>query len=162
VQVLAVGNLSNVAARARAPQPEQPGPRAGLDLGRPLAWHARRRGATRRRRVIGVPSQRWGDQAAFTARWPHDDVDLARKRVGVIGTGSSGMQMIPVIAPSVAHLTVFQRTPNLGIPPPTRSSPTSAERCPSDRLPRAECPSEQHNLGAYAVAVGARSYPVGD
>ena len=51
-----------------------------------------------------------------TARWPHDGVDLTGKRVGVIGTGSSGMQMIPVIAPEVAHLTVFQRTPNFSIP----------------------------------------------
>jgi cyclohexanone monooxygenase len=51
-----------------------------------------------------------------TARWPRDGVDLAGLRVGVIGTGSSGMQMIPVIAPDVAHLTVFQRTPNFSIP----------------------------------------------
>ena len=51
-----------------------------------------------------------------TARWPHDGVDFTGKRVGVIGTGSSGMQMIPVIAPEVEHLTVFQRTPNFSIP----------------------------------------------
>jgi cation diffusion facilitator CzcD-associated flavoprotein CzcO len=51
-----------------------------------------------------------------TARWPHGGVDLAGQRVGVIGTGSSGMQMIPVIAPEVEHLTVFQRTPNFSIP----------------------------------------------
>lgn len=51
-----------------------------------------------------------------TARWPHDGVDLTGKRVGVVGTGSSGMQMIPVVATEVAHLTVFQRTPNFSIP----------------------------------------------
>jgi cation diffusion facilitator CzcD-associated flavoprotein CzcO len=51
-----------------------------------------------------------------TARWPHDGVDLTGLWVGVIGTGSSGMQMISVIAPEVAHLTVFQRTPNFSIP----------------------------------------------
>ena len=51
-----------------------------------------------------------------TARWPHDGVDFTGKRVGVIGTGSSGMQMIPVIAPEAEHLTVFQRTPNFSIP----------------------------------------------
>ena len=49
-------------------------------------------------------------------RWPHDGVDFTGQRVGVIGTGSSGMQMIPIIAPEVAHLTVFQRTPNFSIP----------------------------------------------
>jgi cation diffusion facilitator CzcD-associated flavoprotein CzcO len=51
-----------------------------------------------------------------TARWPRDAVDFTGLRVGVVGTGSSGMQMIPVIAPDVAHLTVFQRTPNFSIP----------------------------------------------
>ena len=51
-----------------------------------------------------------------TGQWPHTDVDLAGKRVGVIGTGSSGMQMIPVIASEVEHLTVFQRTPNFSVP----------------------------------------------
>jgi cyclohexanone monooxygenase len=45
-----------------------------------------------------------------TARWDHR-VDLAGKRVAVIGTGASAVQVIPEIAPIVAHLTVFQRTP---------------------------------------------------
>jgi cation diffusion facilitator CzcD-associated flavoprotein CzcO len=45
-----------------------------------------------------------------TARWDHGQ-DLAGKRVGVIGTGASGVQIIPTIAPEVEHLTVFQRTP---------------------------------------------------
>jgi cation diffusion facilitator CzcD-associated flavoprotein CzcO len=44
-----------------------------------------------------------------TARWPHDGVDLAGKRVAVIGTGSSGIQVIAEIAPVVGELTVFQR-----------------------------------------------------
>ena len=51
-----------------------------------------------------------------TGAWPHEPVEFAGKRVGVIGTGSSGMQMIPVIAPLVEHLTVFQRTPNFSVP----------------------------------------------
>lgn len=45
-----------------------------------------------------------------TARWDHS-VDLAGKRVAIIGTGASAVQVIPSIAPDVAHLTVFQRTP---------------------------------------------------
>ncbi|MEZ0580380.1 flavin-containing monooxygenase [Nocardioides sp. MH1] len=45
-----------------------------------------------------------------TARWDHD-VDLRGKRVAIIGTGASAVQTIPSIAPEVAHLTVFQRTP---------------------------------------------------
>lgn len=51
-----------------------------------------------------------------TGQWPHDGVDLTTTRVGVIGTGSSGIQAIPLIAEQSAHLTVFQRTPNYSIP----------------------------------------------
>jgi cation diffusion facilitator CzcD-associated flavoprotein CzcO/acetyl esterase/lipase len=52
----------------------------------------------------------------FTGRWPHDEVKLAGKRVAVIGTGSSGIQSIPLIAEQTAHLTIFQRTPNFALP----------------------------------------------
>jgi cation diffusion facilitator CzcD-associated flavoprotein CzcO len=51
-----------------------------------------------------------------TGRWPHDGVDLTNLRVGVIGTGSSGIQSIPLMAREAAHLTVFQRTPNFTMP----------------------------------------------
>jgi cation diffusion facilitator CzcD-associated flavoprotein CzcO len=51
-----------------------------------------------------------------TATWPQGGVDLKGKRVGVIGTGASGVQTIQEIAPDVAQLTVFQRTPNLALP----------------------------------------------
>jgi cyclohexanone monooxygenase len=51
-----------------------------------------------------------------TGRWPHEGVDFAGKRVAVIGTGSSGIQSIPVIADGCAELTVFQRTPNFSVP----------------------------------------------
>ena len=51
-----------------------------------------------------------------TGAWPHDGVDFEGKRVAVIGTGSSGVQSIPVIARESKHLTVFQRTPQYTIP----------------------------------------------
>lgn len=51
-----------------------------------------------------------------TASWPSEGVDLAGKRVGVIGTGSSGIQAIPLIAQQAEHLTVFQRTPSFTVP----------------------------------------------
>jgi cyclohexanone monooxygenase len=51
-----------------------------------------------------------------TGQWPHESVDLQGKRVGVIGTGSSGIQTITAIAPLVKHLHVFQRTANYSIP----------------------------------------------
>lgn len=52
---------------------------------------------------------------AHTSNWPAD-LDVAGQRVGVIGTGSSGIQTITAIAPRVEHLTVFQRTPNYSMP----------------------------------------------
>jgi cation diffusion facilitator CzcD-associated flavoprotein CzcO len=51
-----------------------------------------------------------------TGRWPHEGVDLTGLRVGVIGTGSTGMQLIPVVAQQAGELTVFQRTPNYSMP----------------------------------------------
>ena len=53
-----------------------------------------------------------------TADWPEDGIDLAGKRVGVIGTGASGVQVVQELGneATVASLTVFQRTPNLALP----------------------------------------------
>jgi cation diffusion facilitator CzcD-associated flavoprotein CzcO len=51
-----------------------------------------------------------------TSRWPEEGVDFAGQRVAVIGTGSSGVQAIPVIASQCEHLAVFQRTANYSIP----------------------------------------------
>ena len=57
--------------------------------------------------------------------WPKHKVDFAGKRVAIIGTGSSGMQMTPVIAKQAQHLTVFQRTPNYSVP--AANAPVSDE-----------------------------------
>jgi cyclohexanone monooxygenase len=51
-----------------------------------------------------------------SANWPHEGVDFAGQRVGLIGTGSSGVQMTPEIAQRAKHLTVFQRTANYSVP----------------------------------------------
>jgi cyclohexanone monooxygenase len=51
-----------------------------------------------------------------TGEWPHEGVDFSGQRVGIIGTGSSGVQAIPIIAEQAAHLTVFQRTANYCVP----------------------------------------------
>ena len=61
-----------------------------------------------------------------TGRWPHEPVDFTGKRVGIIGTGSSAIQAIPVIAAQAKHLTVFQRTPNYSIP--ARNEPLDPSR----------------------------------
>ena len=64
-------------------------------------------------------------QVLHTANWPAEAVDLAGRRVGVIGTGSSGIQVIPSIADDAEHLVVFQRTPNFSIP--ARNRPLGVE-----------------------------------
>ncbi|NOT57740.1 MAG: NAD(P)/FAD-dependent oxidoreductase [Deltaproteobacteria bacterium] len=51
-----------------------------------------------------------------TSRWPKEKVDFTGKRVAVIGTGATAVQLIPIIAKEVGHLTVFQRTPNYCAP----------------------------------------------
>jgi cation diffusion facilitator CzcD-associated flavoprotein CzcO len=58
-----------------------------------------------------------------TARWDHD-YDLAGKRVAVIGTGASAVQVVPSIAPIVKSLAVYQRTPIWILPKPDRAIPT--------------------------------------
>ena len=51
-----------------------------------------------------------------TGQWPHEGVDFSGQRVGVIGTGSSGIQAIPMLAGQARELVVFQRTPNFSVP----------------------------------------------
>ena len=58
----------------------------------------------------------FGGVAHHTGNWPHEPVDFTGKRVAVIGTGSSGVQSIPLIAQEAAHVTVFQRTPSFSVP----------------------------------------------
>lgn len=60
-----------------------------------------------------------------TGQWPHEGVDFTGKRVGQIGTGSTGIQAAPVIAETAGHLTVFQRTANYSVP--ARNAPWDAE-----------------------------------
>ena len=64
-------------------------------------------------------------RAVHTGQWPHDGVDFRGKRVGQIGTGSTGIQAAPVIAETARHLTVFQRTANYSVP--ARNAPLTPE-----------------------------------
>jgi cyclohexanone monooxygenase len=64
--------------------------------------------------IPGIES--FSGKVHHTGAWPHEGVDFSGLRVGVIGTGSSGIQAIPQIARQAAHLTVFQRTANFSIP----------------------------------------------
>jgi cation diffusion facilitator CzcD-associated flavoprotein CzcO len=72
-----------------------------------------------------------------TALWPQQGLDLAGKRVGVIGTGASGVQVAQEAAGVAAHLTVFQRTPNLALPMRQRKLDDDTIRRMKEDYPRA-------------------------
>jgi cation diffusion facilitator CzcD-associated flavoprotein CzcO len=65
-------------------------------------------------RIEGV--EEFQGQSCHTARWPHEPVNFAGKRIAVIGTGATGVQTIQEVAKTAGSLTVFQRTPNWCVP----------------------------------------------
>ena len=68
-------------------------------------------------RLPDIPGiENFGGKIYHTGAWPHEGVDFSGRRVGVIGTGSSGIQTIPAIARQATQLVVFQRTANFSIP----------------------------------------------
>ena len=87
-----------------------------------------------------------------TGLWPHEGVDFTGLRVGVIGTGSSGVQSIPIIAKQAEHLYVFQRTANFSLP--ARNMPMPAEK---ERTHKAEYPERRR--AAYDTPFGIAGHP---
>ena len=81
--------------------------------------------------IDGIDS--FASQVFHSAQWP-EDADLAGKRVAVIGTGASAIQIVPAIAEEVEHLTVFQRTAPYVVPRQDRAY-TKAERLAFKHLP---------------------------
>ncbi len=69
--------------------------------------------------------ERFKGEVLQSNRWPHRPVDFKGKRVAIVGTGSSGVQAVPVVAEDAAHLFVFQRTPHYGVP--ARNGPPDEE-----------------------------------
>ena len=82
----------------------------------------------------------------FTAAWPREDPDLRGKRVGLIGTGSSGIQVAPIIAAQAERLVVFQRSANYTIPMPNRPWSAQEQREIQEQYP------ERRRASAYASA----------
>ncbi len=74
-------------------------------------------------------------KAYHTGNWPHEGVDFTGQRVGVIGTGSSGIQCIPMVAQQAGKLFVFQRTPNFSIPARNAPMDETYERQWKDNYP---------------------------
>jgi cation diffusion facilitator CzcD-associated flavoprotein CzcO len=79
---------------------------------------------------------RFEGECYHTGLWPQQPVRFAGKRVGVIGTGSSGVQAIPVIAREAAHLSVFQRTPQYAIPARNRPLDEDFKRQTREQWPQ--------------------------
>ena len=92
-----------------------------------------------------------------TGAWPHEDVDFTGLRVGVVGTGSSAIQAIPVIAEEAAHLTVFQRTPNYSIP--AQNGPMDQNR---EAEVKAEYPAFRARNKRMPAGLGADMNPMND
>ncbi|MGH7042360.1 MAG: flavin-containing monooxygenase [Acetobacteraceae bacterium] len=86
--------------------------------------------------------------------WPTEGVDFSGLRVGVIGTGSSGVQMIPLIARQAKHLHVFQRTANFSLP--ARNAPMDRER---ERRHKAEYPARRRAAFDTPFAIGGHPKP---
>ncbi len=85
-----------------------------------------------------------------TGHWPHEGVDFTGLRVGVVGTGSSAIQSIPVIAAQAAHVTVFQRTPNFSIPSRNGPMPEAYARLGRTAIPRKRAEARMSRNGILA------------
>jgi cation diffusion facilitator CzcD-associated flavoprotein CzcO/acetyl esterase/lipase len=108
---------------------------------------------------------RFAGPTYFTSRWPHEGVDFTGLRVGIIGTGSSAIQSIPLIAAQASQLTVFQRTPNFSIPAwngpadPERLARIAEDRAAyraEARLSSGGVPGEPTTLSALALTDAER------
>lgn len=91
-------------------------------------------------------------QTYHTGIWPHEGVDFTGKRVAVIGTGSSGVQSIPLIARQASHLTVFQRTANFILP--ARNGPM-----PVDHEQQHKASYPERRRAAFQTPFGISGYP---
>jgi cyclohexanone monooxygenase len=87
-----------------------------------------------------------------TGLWPHERVDFTGLRVGVIGTGSSGVQSIPIIAKQAKHLYVFQRTANFSLP--ARNAPMDLNK---ESAHKAHYPERRR--AAFDTPFGIAGYP---
>lgn len=88
----------------------------------------------------------------FTSRWPESGVDLSGLRVGVIGTGSTGVQLIPVVAQESRELTVFQRSPAYTLPWEVRRfAPGELDELKA-RYPEIRAAQREHPVGAARLS----------
>lgn len=100
--------------------------------------------AVNRPAIPGVDD--FAGEVYFTAAWPREDPDLRGKRVGLIGTGSSGIQAVPIVAAQADRLVVFQRSANYSIPMPNRPWTPEEQQRIREQYP------ERRRMSAYAAS----------
>lgn len=87
-------------------------------------------------------------QVLHTAQWPQEGVGLRDRRVGVIGTGATGVQVVQETGPIAAHLTVFQRTPNMALPMRQKQLDDEAKHALKQNMPE-KYARRARTLGGY-------------
>jgi cation diffusion facilitator CzcD-associated flavoprotein CzcO len=101
---------------------------------------------SKRPEIVGIDS--FLGRSYHTGHWPHEGVDFTGQRVGVVGTGSSAIQSIPIIAEQAVRLTVFQRTPNFSLP--AKNAPLDPDEM---RTLKARYPDHRHQARVSGFGV---------
>ncbi len=96
----------------------------------------------------------------FTGTWPHDEVDFSGQRVGIIGTGASGIQAIQELARTAKHLTVFQRTPNYAVPSRNKAVGPEQQRWNAEHWRELRGNSRGLNFGTNYPKAGPSAFAV--
>ena len=107
-------------------------------------------------------AERFGGPIYHTGHWPHEGVDLTGLRVAVIGTGSSGIQSIPIFAEQASELTVFQRTPNFSMPAGNRPLTEDEIGAMKDRYPEFRQAQRESGFGVPIEAATQSALEVAD
>ncbi len=131
----------------------------GTEAGETLSaqWCLMATGCLSASQVPEIPGlERFEGEWHHTARWPEEGVEIAGRRVGVIGTGSTGIQLIPEIAPEAAHTYVFQRTANFSVPNANAPMDPEVERSWKDRYAEQRETQRRSMLGV-AIPPGEQS-----
>ncbi|OZI16774.1 flavin-containing monooxygenase [Bordetella genomosp. 7] len=101
--------------------------------------------------------ERFKGEWHHSARWPKAGVDFAGKRVALIGTGATGVQMLPKIAPHASMVTVFQRTANFSVPARNYPMPPEEERQQKANYPALRKAARLQNSGMSRVPIPVMS-----
>jgi len=100
--------------------------------------------------------------AWHTGKWPHEGVDFTGQRVGIIGTGSSAVQSIPIIAGQAEHLYVFQRTPSFVVPARNAPLSLSEQQAVKDEYPALRAIAKTRRNGLFCATNDLSALAVSD